>query len=95
MGFYVLPDGGYGHGGGAAGINGELHILPHSGYVLVALANRDPRTATNMVDFMTSILPVHYLDSNNHSLHGLQKLREPTTLTSRESKCLCRNSVRA
>lgn len=57
MGFYVLPDGGYGHGGGAPGINGELHILPHNGYVLVALANRDPRMATNMVDFITSILP--------------------------------------
>ncbi|MGA7245093.1 MAG: serine hydrolase domain-containing protein [Terracidiphilus sp.] len=67
MGFYVLPDGGYGHGGGAPGINGELHILPHSGYVLVALANRDPRMATNMVDFMTSILPTQNLDSNNHS----------------------------
>jgi CubicO group peptidase (beta-lactamase class C family) len=57
MGFYVLPDGGYGHGGGAPGINGELHILPHSGYILVALANRDPRMATNMVDFITSVLP--------------------------------------
>ena len=40
MGFYVLPDGGYGHGGGAPGINGELHILPRSGYVLVALVTR-------------------------------------------------------
>jgi CubicO group peptidase (beta-lactamase class C family) len=67
MGFYVLPDEGYGHGGGAPGINGELHILPHDGYVLVALANRDPRMASNMVDFITSILPVHDLDSKNHS----------------------------
>jgi CubicO group peptidase (beta-lactamase class C family) len=67
MGFYVLPDGGYGHGGGAAGINGELHILPHSGYVLVALANRDPRMATNMVDFITSILPAPDLHSYSHS----------------------------
>jgi CubicO group peptidase (beta-lactamase class C family) len=58
MGFYALPDGGYGHGGGAPGINGELHILPHSGYVLVALVNRDPRMATNMVDFIASILPI-------------------------------------
>jgi len=57
MGFYVLPDGGYGHGGGAPGINGELHILPLSGYILVALANRDPRMATSMVDFITSVLP--------------------------------------
>ena len=58
MGFYALPDGGYGHGGGAPGINGELHILPHSNYVLIALVNRDPRMATNMVDFITSVLPV-------------------------------------
>ena len=64
MGFYVLADGGYGHGGGAPGINGELHILPHSGYVLVALANRDPRMASNMVDFIASILPAHDVDSN-------------------------------
>ncbi len=58
MGFYVLPDGGYGHGGGAPGVNGELHVLPQSGYILVVLANRDPRMATNMVDFITSILPI-------------------------------------
>ena len=57
MGFYVLPDGGYGHGGGGPGINAEMHILPNCGYVLVALANRDPRMATNIVDFITSILP--------------------------------------
>jgi D-alanyl-D-alanine carboxypeptidase len=68
MGFYVLPDGGYGHGGGAPGINGELHILPRDGYVLVALANRDPRMASNMVDFITSILPIHDVDSNSHAL---------------------------
>jgi D-alanyl-D-alanine carboxypeptidase len=67
MGFYVLPNGGYGHGGGAAGINGELHILPQSGYVLVALANRDPRMATGMVDFITSILPIHDRNSNHHA----------------------------
>jgi CubicO group peptidase (beta-lactamase class C family) len=67
MGFYVLPDGGYGHGGGAPGINGELHILPQSGYVLVTLANRDPRMATNMVDFITSILPIRDRDSYNHA----------------------------
>jgi CubicO group peptidase (beta-lactamase class C family) len=67
MGFYVLPNGGYGHGGGAPGINGELHILPHDGYVLVALANRDPRIASDMVDFVTSILPIHGVDSKNHA----------------------------
>ena len=57
LGFYVLPNGGYGHGGGQFGINGEMHILPRSGYVLVALANRDPRVASDMVDRITSILP--------------------------------------
>lgn len=57
LGFYVLGDGGYGHSGGAPGINGELHILPRRGYVIVALANRDPRMATNIVDFISSILP--------------------------------------
>lgn len=57
MGFYVLPGGAYGHGGGAPGINGELHILPRDGYVLVALANRDQHMASDMVDFTTSILP--------------------------------------
>jgi D-alanyl-D-alanine carboxypeptidase len=67
MGFYVLPNGGFGHGGGAPGINGELHILPQSGYVLVALVNRDPRMATNMVDFITSILPIRNRDSSNHA----------------------------
>jgi CubicO group peptidase (beta-lactamase class C family) len=67
MGFYVLPQGGYGHGGGAPGINGELHILTQSGYVLVAVANRDPRIATNMLDFITSILPIRGGGSNNHT----------------------------
>lgn len=57
LGFYVLPDGGYGHGGGAPGVNGELHILPGDGWVLAVLANRDPRMATDMVDFITSVLP--------------------------------------
>jgi CubicO group peptidase (beta-lactamase class C family) len=67
MGFYVLPHGGYGHGGGAPGINGELHILPQQGYVLVALANRDPRMATDMVDYITSILPIRNRLANHHA----------------------------
>jgi D-alanyl-D-alanine carboxypeptidase len=57
LGFYALPNGGYGHGGGAPGINGELHILPQGGYIIVALANRDPRMATNLIDFITGVLP--------------------------------------
>jgi CubicO group peptidase (beta-lactamase class C family) len=57
LGFYALEDGAYGHGGGAPGINGELHILPERGYVLIALANRDPRMATSTVDAIQSMLP--------------------------------------
>jgi CubicO group peptidase (beta-lactamase class C family) len=57
LGFYVLRGGGYGHGGGGPGINAELHILPRNGYVLVTLSNRDPRMASDMVDWITSILP--------------------------------------
>lgn len=57
LGFYVLPNGGYWHDGGAPGINGEMHVLPNRGYVLVALANRDPRMASNLVDFIATNLP--------------------------------------
>ncbi len=57
FGFYVLPNGGYGHGGGAPGINGEMHILPAQGYVLVVLANRDPFMATQMESFIEQALP--------------------------------------
>lgn len=57
MGFYVLGNGAYGHGGGAPGINGELHILPKSGYVIAALVNRDPPLATDAVNWIASILP--------------------------------------
>jgi CubicO group peptidase (beta-lactamase class C family) len=57
FGFYALKDGAYGHGGGAPGMNGELHILPRQGYVIVVLANRDPFMATQMESFIESILP--------------------------------------
>jgi CubicO group peptidase (beta-lactamase class C family) len=57
FGFYVLPDGGYGHGGGGPGINGEMHILPQQGYVVVVLANRDPFIATEMERFIEEALP--------------------------------------
>jgi len=54
----VLSGGGYGHGGGAPGINGELqHILPKTNYVLVALVNRDPPMASDMVGLIGEILP--------------------------------------
>jgi CubicO group peptidase (beta-lactamase class C family) len=57
FGFYAFRDGGYGHGGGAPGINAEMHILPAQGYVLVVLANRDPYMATDMVRYVEGILP--------------------------------------
>jgi CubicO group peptidase (beta-lactamase class C family) len=76
FGFYVLGEGGYGHGGGSPGMNGEMHILPSRGYVIIALANRDPFMATEMVKFIESILP----DQKKRSqvelpkpLHGLRE----------------------
>jgi CubicO group peptidase (beta-lactamase class C family) len=57
FGFYVLSGGGYGHGGGAQGINGEMHILPAQGYVIVVLANRDPFMATQMENYIEHALP--------------------------------------
>jgi len=57
FGFYVLRDGGYGHGGGAPGINGEMHILLRQGYVIAVLANRDPFMATDTERFIESTLP--------------------------------------
>ena len=43
LGFYVLRGGGFGHGGGAPGINGELHILPQER--LCACGSREPGSA--------------------------------------------------
>jgi D-alanyl-D-alanine carboxypeptidase len=57
FGFSLLSHGGYGHAGAGPGANGELHILPETGYVLVVLANRDPRMAADIVDMITSMLP--------------------------------------
>jgi D-alanyl-D-alanine carboxypeptidase len=57
MGFYILGNGAYGHGGGGPGINGELHILTKSGYVIAALVNRDPPMASDVVNWIGAILP--------------------------------------
>lgn len=64
FGFYILSEGGYGHGGGSPGMNGEMHILPGSGYVIVVLANRDPFMATMMENFIESILPGQIMRSD-------------------------------
>ena len=48
---------GFGHGGGAPGMNGELLIFP-SGYVVIVLANMDPPAATEVARFIAARLPV-------------------------------------
>src|SRR3954453_559633 len=59
-GFGVRGEGalrGYGHGGGAPGMNGELRIFPQLGTVVGALANLDPPAASRMVDFYALRMP--------------------------------------
>ena len=48
---------GFGHGGGAPGMNGELLIF-ESGYVVVVLANMDPPAATEIARFVAARLPI-------------------------------------
>ena len=47
----------FGHGGGFAGMNGELEICPAVGYVVAVLANVDPPAADQISEFITSRLP--------------------------------------
>jgi CubicO group peptidase (beta-lactamase class C family) len=49
--------GAVGHGGGAPGMNGDLRIYPHSGYVVAVLANLDPPAAQQVSAFLDSRLP--------------------------------------
>lgn len=46
-----------GHGGGAAGMNGELVFEPNGGYVVVVLSNFDPPAATQVLNFILDRLP--------------------------------------
>jgi D-alanyl-D-alanine carboxypeptidase len=48
----------FGHNGGAPGMNGALSICPGDGYVVIALANLDPPSATGIEDFVTKRLPL-------------------------------------
>ena len=57
LGFSLVGEGSFGHIGGMPGVSGELLILPRSAYVLIVLANRGPRTADNMVEFIRQSLP--------------------------------------
>jgi D-alanyl-D-alanine carboxypeptidase len=59
-GFTFYSDGGtpgYGHGGGAEGMNSELRVYPQRGYVLIALSNFDPPAASAMVEFFAQRMP--------------------------------------
>lgn len=49
----------FGHGGGAPGMNGDLEICPGPGYVVAALANLDPPSASRVSEFITNRLPEH------------------------------------
>jgi D-alanyl-D-alanine carboxypeptidase len=44
--------GSVGHGGGAPGMNGQLKILPQSGYVVAVLSNLDPPAAETIASFL-------------------------------------------
>jgi CubicO group peptidase (beta-lactamase class C family) len=46
-----------GHGGGAAGMNGELVFEPNGGYVVVVLSNFDPPAAGQVAAFILNRLP--------------------------------------
>jgi hypothetical protein len=49
--------GAVGHGGGAPGMNGDLRIYPHSGYVVAVLSNLDPPAAQQVSAFLDLRLP--------------------------------------
>src|SRR4051794_886658 len=62
FGFGIKGEGplrGYGHGGGAPGMNGELQIYPQLGIVVICLSNLDPPAATRLVDFFTLRMPAN------------------------------------
>jgi CubicO group peptidase (beta-lactamase class C family) len=45
-----------GHNGGFPGVNGELHVLPATGDVVVVLSNYDPPAATELAEFIVERL---------------------------------------
>jgi len=60
FGFGIQGEGalrGYGHGGGAPGMNGELRIFPQLDTVVISLSNLDPPAATRLVDYFALRMP--------------------------------------
>lgn len=56
MGF-MTGDHWFGHSGHYDGVNGEVRIYPQTGYIVVALANRDQEAASNLAQFIDETLP--------------------------------------
>ncbi len=56
-GFGVQSGASFGHGGGAPGMNGDLHVYANTGYVVVVLSNLDPPAAGRIADFVRARLP--------------------------------------
>lgn len=77
LGFSLVWDHAYGHEGAGAGVNGELRILPERGYVLIALSNRDPMMAANMLDAITFTLPPAWVRSVNKHVQVDGRVAEP------------------
>lgn len=57
MGF-MTGDHWFGHSGHYDGVNGEVRIYPQTGYIVVALANRDQEAATDLAQFIDDTLPL-------------------------------------
>ena len=60
-GFAIFGDGlmrNYGHNGGTQGVNTDFRVYPELGYVVVALTNLDPPSASSVVTFFENRLPV-------------------------------------
>jgi D-alanyl-D-alanine carboxypeptidase len=48
----------FGHGGGAPGMNGELHVYPRTNTIVVVLANLDPPAAERLADRLDERMPI-------------------------------------
>lgn len=49
---------GFGHGGGAEGMNGALEIFPEQDEIMIGLANIDPPEVERLVDYYMARMPV-------------------------------------